>query len=331
LAALLPVAMRLGTPLSLPGPVSQRLMRNADHIQRILSSWRRDLRPVSVAAAGETNRRFDARNVGCFFTGGVDSFYTLLKNLEFERGEKRITHLLYVRGFDVPLTDAALGQEVERHLAEAARSLELPLIVVSCNLRHLSYRWIPWGRVQHGAALASVALCFRRFFRRIYVAASVVYDSPAPWGSHPLLDPLWSTESLEIVHDGCEASRAEKIQWQVARSAVALDHLRVCSENRDGRYNCGRCEKCQRTMIGLHAVGQLGRCRTLPDRLDTKRIARLAETHPVFLEYLRDTLRVMQREGRDPLLQSALEAASARATSRGASIRAWLRRRYPRS
>lgn len=39
-----------------------------------------------------------------------------------------------------------------------------------------------------------------------------------------------------------------------------MDNLRVCPANVKDRLNCGRCEKCVRTMTGLVAVDALDKC-----------------------------------------------------------------------
>ena len=75
--------------------------------------------------------------------------------------------------------------------------------------------------------------------------------------SHPALDPLWSTEAVEVVHDGAETRRVDKVA-ALAASPLALRYLRVCWENRGGAYNCGRCGKCMRTMVDLDLAGALG-------------------------------------------------------------------------
>ena len=84
---------------------------------------------------------------------------------------------------------------------------------------------------------------------------------------------------LEIVHDGCEADRPQKMAV-VARSSTALEHLRVCNKQSAG-YNCGHCEKCLRTMVNLRLVDALGRCPTLPGVLDLRRVARQKLPHDV--------------------------------------------------
>jgi hypothetical protein len=61
----------------------------------------------------------------------------------------------------------------------------------------------------------------------------------------------------------------------VAKSDVAMRHLRVCWENRDGTYNCGTCRKCIRTQIALRIAGRLEACETLPDDIDLDEVRRL--------------------------------------------------------
>jgi len=48
--------------------------------------------------------------------------------------------------------------------------------------------------------------------------------------------------------------------------------LRVCWQNKELAYNCGRCEKCLRTMIALHLAGALSRCRTFNRPIDVQRV-----------------------------------------------------------
>ena len=86
--------------------------------------------------------------------------------------------------------------------------------------------------------------------------------------SNALLDPLFTTESTEFVHHGCEATRLQKIRRSIGRSELALAHLRVCHANHDPGspplYNCGACPKCVRTMAALQAAGLLDRCASFP-------------------------------------------------------------------
>ncbi|WP_210405284.1 hypothetical protein [Williamsia sp. 1138] len=189
----------------------------------------------------------------------MDSFYTALKHID------EITHLIIIHGLDVSLSNGSMWDELVDRARTAAELLGKDLIEVRSNVRYLHAKHGPhWQRQAHGAFLAHVALLLSPHLRRVYVPAS---DDDAhviePLGTHPDLDPLWSSRDLEIVHDGVDADRVTKLAY-IQHSAVAMAHLRVCWSNLAGMYNCGTCEKCLRTMIGLHLVGATNRCTTLP-------------------------------------------------------------------
>jgi hypothetical protein len=78
-----------------------------------------------------------------------------------------------------------------------------------------------------GAALASVGLLFQHLFHKVLIPATFSYSDLPPWGSHPLLDPLWSTEVTDFEHDGAEAMRVDKAAY-VSRHETAMTWLRVC-------------------------------------------------------------------------------------------------------
>lgn len=308
-ATLMP-AMARREPLVLDEPVSPRLVGAVSTIQDILNAWVRHTevergerpawervqvdarsRPAGSVAAG-------GRGAACFFTGGVDSFYTALKRRD------ELSALVYVHGFDVALEATELRARVADGVRAAAEGLGLPLLEVETDVRTASDGWLFWEDF-HGAALASVALLLARRFSSVFVPATNSYAHLGPLGSHPLLDPLWSTEEVEIVHDGCEATRREKI---VALAGCEPAHrwLRVCWENRDGAYNCGRCEKCLRTGMELRLVGLADEFTSLP-QVD------LAGLEQVPIRFggaeLRAALRSVELRGDDPDLTDVLRTA----------------------
>ena len=266
LAATLFPAMRLATDLEIRGDVSSLLLASTAEIQRIFSGWYPEFTPVRVVAR---DGAVDRRRVGAasLFSGGVDSFYTLLRH------QDEITTLIFVHGFDISLADTALRRRVSASLRAAAAELGKTLVEVHTNLRSFSERHIDWGLRYHGAGLASVALLLAPQFGRVYIPASFPRAYTKPHGSHPLLDPLWSTEGIEFVHDGVDATRLEKVQ-AITASDVAMRWLRVCWEHPQGEYNCGRCEKCVRTMVNLELAGALARCRAFDRPLDLAAVAR---------------------------------------------------------
>ena len=300
LASTLFPAMRQKRPLQIGTPVSPRLLGNAPAIQELFRTWD----PRSQEIAIEATPRVivgssSGHGVGCFFTGGLDSFYTALKHKE------EITHLVFVYGFDVSIHDLPLRAKVSKSLREVSVKLQKPLIEVETNLREFSDRYVNWD-FYHGAALAAVGHLLSSRFRKMFIAASRSYGDMIPLGSHPLLDPLWSTETMEFVHDGCEATRIEKAA-AIASNDIALKHLRVCWENRNGAYNCGRCEKCLRTMACLRTIGALERCSAFESPLNLKALADL-EVEPIYRAHLENNLEVLERSGADRELAAALRS-----------------------
>ncbi len=299
LAAALTPAMKVGGGLHLPGSVSPRLSASIPKIQDIFHTWYPDFKKVAVGVETKhVQPSSSAREVGCFFSGGVDSFYTLLRHKE------EITKLIFVHGFDIRLDDTPLRAKVSQVLREVAFEFRKPLIEVETNVRTFSDRHVGWEEY-HGSALASVALLLSPHFRKVYIAASSSYSSLLPWGSHPLLDPLWSTDDMEIVHDGCEAIRIEKVA-HISSCDIALKSLRSCWRNPGGAYNCGQCVKCMRTMAALRAAGALDRCTTFAHTLDLKALAREPFERPGATVIAEKTLLVAERLGADPALVQAL-------------------------
>jgi hypothetical protein len=318
-ASLLP-AMRSGEPLVSVDPVSCRLLASVDTIEDVFRSWRQrypvygQYERVPVEAPVRSTVPMPAgRGVACFFTAGVDSFYTVLRH----RAE--IDALVYVRGFDVALDDALLDELVLGGVQAAADELGLPLVVVSTDVRAFSDRFARWDHY-HGAALASVAHLLAARFSTVYVPATQTYAHLGPLGSHPLLDPRWSSEDVELVHDGCEASRLDKLELVAAESA-ARHWLRVCWENREGRYNCGHCEKCLRTMVGMDALGVLDAFDRLPHVISTIDIARVRI--PEIPHTWEASLELLEATGRDPVVARAV-----RRRLHGPTTRAFHRAKY---
>jgi len=213
--------------------------------------------------------------------------------------------LIFVHGFDITLANRSLRAQASRAAREVARELGKNLIEVETNLRSFSDSLVNWDQY-HGSALASVGLLFQHLFGEVLIPASATYADLYALGSHPLLDPLWSTDITRFEHDGCEASRVDKSAY-ISNSETAMRLLRVCWSNPSSAYNCGRCEKCRWTMLNLHAAGALGRCRTLPKTLDPDANSTANDLEPGTPKIPPGTARLVQRWEQRVELREVLE------------------------
>lgn len=303
LAALLMPAMALREDLVVRAPVSRRLMRSALTVMDIYAAWWPELQPVRIDAVhSPTPLRQMGTQVGLFFTCGVDCFYTLLKDVGQDEvpGHEPIAYLVFAN------FEQQSGPEYEHlrtRIGRVASATGRRTLTVDTNLRELFDPIVSWSSY-HGAALASVALALQGLLGRCLIAASDHYCHLPPLGSHPILDHLWSTESLEIVHDGAEATRTDKIERQLASSRLAMENLSVCWVSKPA-HNCGVCEKCLRTMVALELAGALGRCNTLPATLNLEMLS----TVPMGSADSRDAMRSVVRDARNRGRHRIAEAA----------------------
>ena len=120
-------------------------------------------------------------------------------------------------------------------------------------------------------------------------------------------------------------TRTEKLAL-LSNSAVTLEHLRVCFQLGSGRINCGECEKCIRTMVGLRIEGALERCATLPDDIPSRRLARLPLRTEFLVQRAGENLAAAEAIG-DTELAAALRRLIRDGPRRAAALEAQKRRR----
>jgi hypothetical protein len=300
--------------IELHAPVADDVVQAARRVQAVFSAWHRGWHLASIeasAAVATASSKPPAGGVAMFFSGGVDSFYSLQKR------RSEVTHLVFVTGFDIPPRNVAMRQLVTAELRRTAERIGLPLIEVETNLRELSDSVAFSWEQQHGAAMAAVAYFLAPSFHKIYVPSTYALPFVVPYGSHPGLDPLWSTPNLDIVHDGIEATRFDKV-GALCSSEIALRNLRVCYQLVEGQYNCCRCTKCLWTMAFLRAHGALARATAFPQPLDLRALSETTPAKPEERYRFQQALATLDRRGDDPDLAAAMR----RALQRRKSLRA---------
>jgi len=256
LCAFLFPAMARGAGVRMPASLCPTFLKNVETAKRLGSQWW----GYSGGAIDADGTRYATAREGtaAFFSGGVDSFFTLLeKNDEIE-------FLIFVEGYDIPLSDTPRLAAACHWMQEIADAMGKKLLVVRSNLReHPEFRLISWGYT-FGSALAAAGHLLAGYCNRLYIPSSEPYWRLYPWGSHPELDPSWGSSATEFEVHGADHERIDKVR-KISVNPLVHRYLRVCWERKNERMNCGICEKCVRTQLELSAAGAPHRVQTFPE------------------------------------------------------------------
>jgi hypothetical protein len=249
---------------------------------------------------------------GFFFSGGVDSFATLRANrLNFPLEHPwSIRDGLIVYGLELDDTKA-FGHVLNRLLG-VQQETGITLIPVYTNL-YLNYRqedaannWSFWYREFMGAALAAVAHAFSKRLSVVSIATNYDIPNQRPHASHPLVDINYSSSDLRIRDDGLSLSRAAKTKL-FANWDIAIQNLRVCNQYKQYKpemLNCGKCEKCMRTILALLAYGVLDRSDAFPMKdISVQNVSAISLTKPTYPLYA-ELIGPLRNRGRDDLAKA---------------------------
>ena len=298
LAAALPIAMKKNEAIEIEGSTSKALMANTPKIMKILQSWDLGFDPVSISANVLTKYFKKSKNVGCFFSGGVDSFYTYLKN------KNKIDTLIFVHGFDIKVADVKLYNKIEKNIIKIAKKENIKLIKVKTNIREVFEQYFDWD-MSHEFALASVSLFLRNGFKEIFMSCGQTDNNAVHHYMSPELDVLWSTEKMKIHHFGCFAGKISKLAY-LSHSPLVMRNLRVCWVNKKKEYNCCECEKCFRNMLALYVSDSLEKCVTFKKKLDLDKLESIRINEYV-LKYFIAVLKALDQKNDRSKVRFALE------------------------
>lgn len=287
--------MLFGEDIEVRGPVDRELLVNIEmEIIPVLLRWFPSLQPIEVRCReirnGEPGNRAGAGGAAAF-SSGLDAVYTALRHRD------SLQWLVATLGFDIYTFRPRLWDSVSRQIGAAAKELSLPLLLAETNIREVAhceairlkagkvpadyYRVGPNGPI--GPFLAGLGRCMEPFCSRFLINAAVPYEWLAPYGTHPLLDPMWSTSAQRIGHSGCDEDRIGKLKYINRTAPGVLPYMRVCHHWTAGSPNCGECEKCLRTMIEAHLAGVEPGTMRFARPLDVNRVKRLQPGPPQIL------------------------------------------------
>jgi hypothetical protein len=235
-AAMLLPSMRVGEALEIEPPISPQLYFNLPRIRDVFCTWWPEFRRIEIRTTARSVGYDTATpRAGTFFSGGVDSFYTLLKHRSCAGLlPAPLTHLIFMRGIENRLHRAHGVDASEARAREIAAAIGVDVIVDESNVRTVLQRdpaFLGWETCYLGSALAAVALPLSSGLDYVCIPAGDSYNNLIAWGTTALVDEMYSTERLRLIHDGAELTRSGKLakilEWN---PELVLTHLRVRSE-----------------------------------------------------------------------------------------------------
>lgn len=312
-----PLATHVGEErLHVDGALCGVLRRGLDAVGRVLDEWYPGGRTPTIEAA-EGWRTLVPRQparAALLFSSGVDALSSLRGNrLDLPRAHP-FSFQDAVTLFGVNIYDFKDGEPVPARLAafEHARRRRRPFleeqglapIAVWSNARSL-YPDYASSRDRAGSALmlAPIHLLAPRI-GDASISTSGLITRSAPHGFHPLLDTHYSSSATIMRRAMATLPRSRRVQL-IADWPAGLSVLSVCHRFEpppDDGMNCGRCEKCVRTMLQLLVVGALDRAPTFP-KTDVSpedvRIIHIASPHQAL--WARQSIAALRGVGRNDL------------------------------
>ncbi|MGB3514473.1 MAG: hypothetical protein WBA93_35725 [Microcoleaceae cyanobacterium] len=252
--------MKKGADLHFHGEVSPSLLRNLEKLQIIWSCWApKSFKTIDVIADQEIEQQGADDSAGDImaFSGGVDACFTAFRHATNRCGRlnRNLKAGLMIHGVEIPLKQKEVFERAYKNSEAILDSLGVELITMATNFKALSL-----GPDAFAGMAGSCLMLFQGTYKAGLISSSEPYQAlVTPWGTHPLTDPLVSSDAFEIIHDSADFTRTQKIAM-LGNWPEALSRLRVCwygpqnQSNFEG-LNCGRCEKCVRTILNLRVVG----------------------------------------------------------------------------
>ena len=219
-----------------------------------------------IVSAGKLvkNTKAESGNSACMFSGGVDAFATLIRNVETRPA------LFMIIGADVRIgRDEAIGY-MKDVLHQNARDFDLPEMWCDTTVRkvfrrmlldHIVYKYGDswWHGFQHGIGMLShiAPLAWLHGIDTVFIASSFTAADKYTSASDPTIDNHVRFCGTRVIHDGYELSRIMKLGVisEYRKEKGYPDFIRVCIRPEWGKgKNCCRSEKCIRTILDLYSL-----------------------------------------------------------------------------
>jgi len=256
-AVALPCAA-IGGVLKVEGKMSRSGLYNVNRLLQVrqeMSPERyRPLRIEPESVVDLPSTLVGNRNAILAFSGGVDSTHAAWINAANgdAADRMRLTKLVLVHGFDAPLDRPDIFARMLERARPLAQHFGVELVGVETNAKSLSSYL--WPHTATPLAAAAINLFWQEAPFGIFGGGFNYNSNFLAQGHQPYFDQYCSNDAFTLLTDAGGVTRTEKLR-NIAADPAMLTGLRVCWEGSDVSRNCGRCEKCITTMLGMKVVG----------------------------------------------------------------------------
>lgn len=252
------------------GNVSEKLHYNLwQYVQSVIIAYRPEMKPVQITVKGYQNTLPIHQGVGTAFSAGIDAFTTLYDHYEVETNENyRINSLFFFNLGSHGEGEKAREKFLSRYhyLKQCTDKLSLPFVPLDSNL--FDFYLIDWEFDAGIFCRATGALVFQRRLKKYYIASDNAYIDQMDYLfdkmrvdlssiSENYLFPMLSTETLDLIPDGAQYTRSQKVERMIDYPLLH-DFINVCvDKSTPSAENCSICHKCQRTLFAIDVLGRL--------------------------------------------------------------------------
>jgi len=303
--------------LHVDGAVSEILQYRLENSLIFLLSKVFGKNPIRVMPGSTATIAFDPKAIATGFSGGVDSFATVLQHTSDNCPDPlKLTHLSLFNvgayGNDEKRTQKIFHEDAQR-AQKYADEIKLPLVLLNSNIS----KAYDVNEITHGyttrlsISLVSGILSLQKLFKIYLISSSNTIDKVElnKWYQthyESILSSYLSTNNTNIIIANENLNRVDKTKY-IADNTSVHKHLYVCLADhinekskikitKDTFPNCSECFKCLRTLIVIDILGKLN------DFRDRFNIQKYEGQRASYIKYL------LKHMNRDPYLKEIYDS-----------------------
>ncbi len=284
---LLSSALETGNNIEFIAPISERLYYQlTTYYIPILSKYNATYPVYPIKLIGPHNNKEiqNEKKVATGCSGGIDSFYTILKNGQnCITKEHKLTHLVYSSSGTLDNVEQRMTSTFKNTYEEVKKlATDCHLDTIGCYNNLFEFYKFPYKAFNmfYTTTFGSVAFALQKLINIYYASAgetieSINFDLTKTDGHDSSVFDIFTlfcmnTENLSFYSSGMECSRIEREEY-IADYLPMKKHLMICGvkyfckEERKHLKNCSLCSKCLRTMTDFYAFGKLDSLKDVMD------------------------------------------------------------------